>query len=74
MGLCTMEEIQSAVNALESDMEIHGTIQDFAKFYDQSRTNVSSVINRRMLEKPKRRVSYSFKAFRKIVPKSWGHR
>ena len=68
---CTMEEIESLTKTLEENLDISGTIEDFAKFYNQPRTNISSVIHRSLLNKPRRRVSYSFMAFSKIVPKSW---
>ena len=71
-NLCTMEEINSAISALENDMTIHGTIEDFAKFYGQSKDAVSSAIKRRLIPKPKRNVVlYPFHAFRKIIPESW---
>lgn len=69
--LLTMEEVESLAKAMEEGLEMMGTAEDFARYYGQPRTNVSSVINRRMLEKPKRRVFYPFRAFRKIVPKAW---
>lgn len=69
--LLTMEEIQSFINTLDANITVLGTIDDFAAFYNQSRTNISSVIHRRMIEKPVRKVYYSFKAFRKIVPERW---
>lgn len=69
--LLTMEEVDSIVKTIDDNIRVLGTADDFATFYGQSKTNVSSVINRRMLEKPKRRVFYDFNAFRKIVPNKW---
>lgn len=69
--LLTMEEVDSIAKAIEDNIRVLGTADDFAAFYGQSKTNVSSVINRRMLEKPKRRVFYNFNAFRKMVPNKW---
>ena len=69
--LLTMEEMESMARAIENDMTLLGTADDFARFYDQPRTNVSSVINRKMMQKPVRKVYYSFNAFRKIVPDKW---
>ena len=69
--LLTMAEIESICRAIEENMTVLGTADDFARFYGQSRTNVSSVINRRMFDRPIRKVFYSFKAFRKIVPDKW---
>ena len=67
----TMEEVESMARAIEENITLLGTADDFARFYDKPRTNISSTINRSMVEKPVRRVFYSFKAFRKIVPGKW---
>lgn len=67
----TLGEAESIARTIESNLELSGTIDDLSAFYGQSRTNVSSVINRRMARKPTRRVFYSFMAFRKIIPNKW---
>jgi hypothetical protein len=73
-GKLTMRETESMARTLESGLDLQGTVEDFSRFYGQSRTNVSSVINRRLFKKPVRRVYYSFNAFRKVVPERWkGH-
>lgn len=68
---CTMEEINSAAKAIESNMEIHGTISDFANFYGVSESNVRANIARKLFAKPKRVLLYPFHKFMKIVPESW---
>ena len=71
-NLCTPEELDSATKVLQENMKIYGTIDDFAKFYGKSKDAVSSVIKRRMIEKPKRNVVlYPFHVFQKILPPSW---
>ena len=70
-GLCTMEEMESAKKALEESMEIYGTIEDFAKFYDKTPVNVRVAINRKMIAKPKRKVLYPFHEFLKVVSDKW---
>ena len=70
-NLCTMDEMNSAVKVLEENMNVYGTIGDFAKFYGVSEGNVRTTINRKLLAKPKRRVLYPFHLFRKIVPEKW---
>ena len=70
-GKLTMRETESMARTIESGLDLQGTVEDFSRFYGQSRTNVSSVINRRLFGKPVRRVFYSFNAFRKIVPARW---
>lgn len=67
----TMEELQEVAHIVADTLNLRGTIDDFAKFYGQSRSNVSMVINRKVTDKPKRRVYYSFSEFRRKVPKSW---
>ena len=69
--LLTMQEMDSMAKAIENNFELLGTADDFAKFYNQPLTNVSSVINRRMFEKPLRKVFYRFNTFRKITPEKW---
>ena len=69
-NLCTMEELQSVADMLQRNINIMGTAEDFAKFCDTSESNVRSIINRHVVEKPKRRVYYPFLSFIKnISPK-----
>ena len=72
-NLCTLEEIDSACKALEENMEIYGTIADFARFYMVTEGNVRSTINRKLIAKPRRKVLYPFHKFLKIVPDKWKH-
>lgn len=69
--LCTMEEIESTSKLLQENMEISGTISDFARFFDVSEINVRSTINRKLIDKPRRRVYYRFIPFLKIIPEKW---
>ena len=70
-NLCTMEEMNGALHALEENMEINGTIDDFAKFYDVTPGNVRATISRKLIAKPKRKVLYPFHKFAKIIPDNW---
>lgn len=70
-NLCTMEEMNGALHALEDNMEINGTIDDFAKFYDVTPGNVRATISRKLIAKPKRKVLYPFHKFAKIIPDNW---
>ena len=65
-NLCTMEEMESACKVLEENMEVYGTIGDFAKFYGQSEGNVRTAINRKLIAKPKRALLYPFHKFIKV--------
>lgn len=69
--LCTPEEIESVSRMVQENLELHGTIEDIAKFYGVPESKVRNTINRKMIEKPKRRVYYRFLSFMKIVPKKW---
>ena len=70
-NLCTPEEIKNAEKVLVENMELYGSIKDFAEFYNTSEGNVRSTINRKLLAKPKRVVLYPFHKFLKIVPEKW---
>lgn len=71
-NLCMMSEVESAKKALQENMEIDGTIDDFAKFYGKSKDAVNGIIKRNLIQKPKRNVVlYPFHAFLKIIPASW---
>lgn len=71
-GLCTMEEMNAVISVLEENMDIHGTIGDFAQHYGKSKDAVNSVIKNKLLAKPKRNVTlYPFHAFRKVIPERW---
>lgn len=70
-NLCTMDEMNDAIKALESNMEIHGTISDFARFYGVSESNVRASIARKLFAKPKRILLYPFHKFIQIIPENW---
>lgn len=70
-NLCTMDEINSAVKVLENEMTVHGTIQDFANFYNVPEPTIRANIFRKLVAKPKRVLLYPFHKFRKIVPEKW---
>ena len=69
--LCTPEEIESVSRMAMENLELYGTIEDLAKFYGVPESKVRNTINRKMIEKPKRRVYYRFLSFLKIVPEKW---
>lgn len=70
-NLCTMEEIKSAEKVLMENMEVYGTIKDFAEFYGKPEVNVRVAINQKMIAKPKRSVLYPFHKFAKVVSDKW---
>jgi len=69
--LCTPEEIESVSRMAMENLELYGTIDDLSKFYGVSQQLVRSTINRKLIDKPKRRVYYRFLSFMKIAPKKW---
>ena len=69
----TVEEADSIAKSLENNLNLTGTAEDLSKFYGKTKTNVTTIIDRKMLSKPKRVVLHSFNEFRKVVPPSWVH-
>ena len=69
--LCTPEEIESVSRMAMENLELYGTIEDMASFYNVPESKVRNTINRKMIEKPKRRVYYRFLSFMRIVPNKW---
>lgn len=53
------------------DMDLLASIKDLANFFGVSEANVRSTINRKLIEKPRRRVYYRFQSFLKIAPERW---
>lgn len=70
-NLCTMDEMNDALHALEENMEVHGTISDLAKFYGVSESNIRATIARKLIAKPTRKLLYPFHKFSKIIPDKW---
>lgn len=69
--LCTPEEIEAVSKMAMENLKLYGTIEDLAKFYEVPESKIRNTINRKMIEKPKRRVYYRFLSFMKIVPAKW---
>lgn len=69
--LCTPEEIESVAKMAQESLELYGTIEDLSRFYGVSEGNIRSTINRKLIDKPKRRVYYRFLSFMKVAPEKW---
>lgn len=67
----TMDEADSIARTLQSEMRLSGTADDLARFYGKSKTNVTTVIDRKMLSRPRRVVLHSFNEFRAAAPMGW---
>lgn len=70
-NMTTMEEIETVTRAMQENMQISGTIKDFAKFYNKPEVNVRVAIHNKLLDKPKRVVLYPFQKFAKVVSEKW---
>lgn len=68
---CTPDELRSIQNVLVENLDINCTIDDIARYYNQSESNVKNVLTRKPMPKPKRRVYYNFAKFLTIIPKTW---
>lgn len=71
-GSCTKEQTDAIYRAASETMDIFATSDEIAEHYGKSREAVHGIIKRKMFEKPRRNITlYNFKAFRKLVPRSW---
>lgn len=70
-GSVTVSDIKSMVETLASSVGVDATVKEVAGFYNTSEVNVRSLIKRRILKKPKRRVYYDFREICRNAPKSW---
>ena len=68
---CTPTEIKSLANMMLENVEADATLDEIAQHFGQSKSNVSNIIARRFLGRPKRVVVYPFQKILKIVPHSW---
>lgn len=73
-NLCTQEEIKNAEKALMENMEVYGSIKDFAEYFDKPEVNIRVAINQKLIAKPKRVVLYPFHQLLKVVPDKWRKR
>lgn len=72
IGGCNKRQTDILYDAALNIVDAYATSDELAKHFGKSVEAVHGVIKRRMIEKPKKNVTlYSFRAFRKIVPKSW---
>ena len=68
---CTMSDAESVSKILIENLELDGSIKDFAEFYGVSESNVRATISRKVFAKPKRKVLYPFQALAKVVTDKW---
>ena len=70
-GGLTLEEQQALLRIIEDSVPVYATAEDLASYYGKSQEAVHLVVHRKLLSKPKRRVLYDFREFRRIVPDKW---
>ena len=71
-GDCTKQQSDAVYELTLNILDVGATSEELAHHFGKSVEAVHGVIRRRMTVKPKKNITlYSFRAFRKIVPKSW---
>ena len=70
-GVMTVDDMKAILTAIEAGGGVSATISDLAGFFRTTEVNVRSVIKRRLIDKPVRRVYYDFGKFRDVVPEKW---
>lgn len=71
-GDCTREQELAILNAINTESEVYGTVDEIASFYGKTKDDVFGVIKRKYIGKPKRNIAmYSFSKFAEVAPKSW---
>lgn len=70
-NLCTPEELDCLADAAKNNLNLQASIPDLANFFGVSEQKVRNTINRKMIAKPTRRVTYPFQSFLRIAPEKW---
>ena len=70
-GLMTLDEVEQFADLMRHSIEISGTSDDFARYFRQLPVTVRSMLTRKYIGRPKRKVLYSFNKFLRIVPERW---
>lgn len=68
---CSMQDINTAAKWIAENVDAIGSVEDFAKFMGKSERDVRTVLSRKVIDKPKRRVFYHFIPFIKNVQSKW---
>lgn len=70
-GTVTIGDVRAMFDALNSGVGIDASVKEIAGYYGKSEVNVRSVIKRKLISKPKRKVYYNFSELCRKVPNSW---
>lgn len=67
----TLEEEQAMLRIIEDTIPLTATAEDLANYYGRTPEAIRSVIHRKLLKKPRRRVMYDFREFQRVAPEKW---
>lgn len=70
-GRCTLQQMRSLLNIVVENVDMDASLDEIADHFGQSKNNVSNVIARRYIGRPKRKVLYPLQKIIQIVPQSW---
>lgn len=68
---CTPAQVKSLCDLVINNVDMDASLDEIAEQFGQSKNNVSNIIARRFIGKPKRVVLYPFQKILKIIPQSW---
>lgn len=68
---CALDELEQAAHVVENNIDSNASIRVIANYFGKPESHVRNTIARNIMPKPKRGITYSFKHFLKIAPKSW---
>lgn len=67
----TLEEELAMLRVFERSIRLSATSEDLSRYFGKSEVAVRSVISRRMMTKPRRRVLHDFREFVRVMPDKW---
>lgn len=68
---CTPEELRNLSDILTERLDTIGTVEEISEFLGVPQQNLRTMINRKVPDKPKRRVYYRFMSIMKNIPEKW---
>ena len=68
---CTPEELRNLSDILTERLNTIGTVEEISEFFNVPQQNLRTMINRKVSDKPKRRVYYRFMSIMKNIPEKW---
>jgi hypothetical protein len=68
---CTPEELRNLSDILTERLDTIGTVEEISEFFNVPQQNLRTMINRKVSDKPKRRVYYRFMSIMKNIPEKW---